>query len=682
MHLDIRDFGRGRHTSINPSLIAAGAARDSLNLLHNEGTSTALLRNAYDRVWATRPANAVTLLAYELVKTDITAVRLTKVGTVLYSFVLAPGTNPTSLLTGLAANFQPSVATVAGLAFVADSGKNYITDGTADHTHELQKAGAQGTATLANRVGTAVGNTAATISYYITDMEPTTGEETPPNAAVTIARLADEGVAITVLTYTGHFTSKRIYRNKAGGTQPYLVTTLTGSTASYNDDSLDTALTTTSTVHTSAGAASIEKPEAAEHAAAFKGRLFLASKNRLWWSKPLEPTQFGNTSSSELEIGKDDGDEITGVVPFRGSFVVFKNFSIWVLNGDSDETTFTIYQAVVGVGCRAPRTIRADGDRRLLFLGNDGIHSFDLSSAVKVSDAVDPDFSDMDFATYADYMCAGLEPGTRQYLCSVTPSGQTTNTETHVVNLDTGAWSRREVAMNVVKPSCYSDTTSRGAIRNTLGAVKLYMGSTDGYLYETDTSTGADGVTSGTKEATVTSSTASTTTATAAAFRTTGNGLTGLSMTLRRAADATYETVTITSATATVITHGSWTGTAPVADDTIYIGAIQATLSLGRITLGDVQRKYWRRLEVGFKKQTATTPLRVGYTLDEDTAPTASREYAMNNNNFARLPIPSVGRSRAIGLSVYLDLIGVSHGFDLISLALELDIFATWGPAR
>lgn len=763
MRIDIKEFGRGRITARNPNQLPLGACRDSLNVLHNEGLDTAFLRNWIDRVWATSPAGgSATLAVHELVKSDDTISLLTKIGTVLYSFALTPATELTSLATGLASGFMSQFATANGLAFIADNAKNYITNGTAAVTHELQKSGPQGTHTLGARTGTAVGNTAATIKYWMTDVEPTTSEETPPSASVSIARLADEGVAITGLTYTGTFTTKRLYRDIAGNTQPYRVITLaasatthraraanvatittaaahslqvgqsvtvsgvggsgynatanvattptttsftysntgdaegttadTGGTvykAGYLDDTLDSALTTVSTVHDDAGSASIEMPGAFDHICFYRGRLFAAnaSSARLRWSNLHEPTQWSNASTAYMDIGLWDGSPITGVIAFRGSLVIFKRRSIWIMNGDVDENTFTFAPVVIGIGCIAPRTIAKDGDRAVYFVGENAVYVFDLTSAAPISSSIRPDIDGI--ATWyspsgwklsrAENFCAGINPRERTYRVSVTPIGATTNTETHVFSINSGAWWREQLAMGQIVPSCYSDTSDVGPIHNTNSIVKLYVGDENGYLCEMDTTSDGDGVTGGTKSATITNYVDATgvITCSAAAFRTTGDGLKYLSVTLRRAADGSHETKQITANAATTITAASTWTTDPVVGDTILIGAMEATLSFGQMDFDNVQKKHWKRIEFGFADMDSTTPYRVGYTLGTDTAPTASTSLTTVTNQ-ARVPV----HRRAVTMGVYLDVIGVAFGLHVLSLAVEVEQYTAQRPTQ
>ena len=689
MRLPVKALGRGRMTSTNQALAPIGSTDDSLNFIHNRGTTTAKLRNALDRVWATRPANAAIFNLFEYVKSDLTKLFLVKQGSVLYSFAdLTPTTTGTSIETGLDSTHIASIANANGFAFIADwQATNYVSNGTSAGTHELQKtAGASGAISGAS-AGTATGNAAGTVQYAYTNVDSVSGAESPPSTAISVTRTADQGVTITnvSLSFTSPWTTVNLYRTKAGGSTMYrVITGLTSGSFAYADTSLDTSLTTVSTVHGSGVVtASIEKPEAARFACFHRGRLFLANlagnlPSRLRWSRPLEPTQFENTTTARMDIGKLDGGEITGLVSFRGALVIFKRNSVWICNGDVDEAGFQFAEVVVGKGCVAPWTIRKDGDRAIYFLSSCGVMSYDLSEARLLSDPIQDDIDGLEYTDRGDFFVAGIDPCERLYLLSVTPTGATTNTKTHALNLDTGAWGRFQWGMGKIVPSTYSDTSTIGPVRNSEGNVKLYLGDLNGYAYESDSATGADGVTSGDTTGTVTSATSTTTTCSAAAFRTTGDTLKGLPLTVRRAADNSYETVEITSNTATVITHGALSGTAIAVGDTIFIGAIQGTLAYNRIDLETGQRKRWSRMEVRFQKQSHSIPLRVGYTLNDDAAPTATTEYGMSNDFFARRRIDR----RATSLAPYFDIIGTSCACELTGLDIEAEVLDARLPVR
>ena len=675
-------FGAGMVTARNPSQLLSGEARDALNVR----MSTPLeckARRPIDRVWATRPNGAApTLAAWQFRTGAGVETRMMKQGSKLYNFSLTPGTAATELKTGLDSDNLPGIASLNGYTFITDwRAANYVSDGTADGTNELQIVAPTGAFTLAS-AGVATGNAADTISYWYTRVDLYSGAESPPSAAVNVVRAADQGATVTnvSLVFTTPWTTINLYREIAGSAQPYRVTTgLVAASFPYADTSLDTSLTTVSTVHSSAGAASIEKPAAAKHACNHRGRLWLANfaasgsntPTRIRWSRPIEPTQFENSTDAQWDGSKNDGaGEVTGLCSFRGALVIFKHSSIWVCNGDQDEDNFTFYPAVTGVGCVASRTIRKEGDTRIIFLSACGVYGFDLARVERLSDPIADDLDDLALSSRADYFCAGIDLCNRQYHLSVSPSGASTNTKTYTLNLDGDVWGRIEWGMNQIVPSCYSDTSDEGPIKNATALVKLYVGDEAGYLYETDsTAAVGDGVTSGTVSATVTARTATTTTASAAAFRTTGDTLKGIPLTVRRAADSTYETVLITSNTATVITHPAFV-TAVVVDDTVYVGAYQTTLSLGRVGgVATTGKKRWVRICAEFEKESALTYLlRLGYTLDGDTAPTAKTEINMSGGFRASFNI----QRRAVGVSPYLDMIGPLLVWQIILIELEV----------
>ncbi len=684
----IDGYGLGRYTNKNSSLVGPGYAVDSLNLLHNRDQNTVKTRNFVTRCYAARPANARHLNAFRLVKSDASVVYLLKIGSVLYAAAnLAPATNPSSILTGMDSTHTASIVDANGLAFIADWGaKNYISNGTSGESHELQSNTNGGTMTFANNA-TVIVNPAGTISYDYTFSDPNTGEESPATGVVgtPMSRSANLGVDVTnvSLTFTAPYTKLNLYRNTAGSAQYYLVAAnLTAADFPYHDNSTDASLTTVSTVHDEFGSPSTMKPAAAKHVAFFRGRVFFASGSFLAWSRVEEPTQFSNASSSNTYIGKFDGGEITGLVPFRGAMLIFKTNSIWVMNGDVDETTFTFQEAVPGKGCVAPWTIRRDGDDRVFFLSAHGVCTYDLNAVSQppISDPIQPDIVALAYASRQDFFCAGIDPTRRQYKLSVSPTGASTNTKTHVINLDTGSWGRDEIAMGQAVPSCYSDVGVNGPLLNSTGQMKLYVGDENGYLYETDTAGLADGPASGDVQGTVTGAADTThTTCSAAAFSTAGDTLKGLGLTVRRAADASYETVAITSNTATAFVHAAWAGAKPVAGDLVFPGAMHATLALGRFDLKTSLLKRWARLFATFQKQTATTPLRVGYTLNDDAAPTSSAEYDQSGGYFAR---HNLGHQRAYSLAPYFDIIGTNFAFELLGLDLEAEILARIRPTR
>lgn len=72
--------------------------------------------------------------------------------------------------------------------------------------------------------------------------------------------------------------------------------------------------------------------------------------SRLYWSDVGLPETWQATSY--IEIGGDDGTEITSLMSFGETILIFKQNSVWVLTG-TDEATFSLYRLDSQMGCEA-----------------------------------------------------------------------------------------------------------------------------------------------------------------------------------------------------------------------------------------------------------------------------------------------------------------------------------------
>lgn len=676
----LETLGRGRFSDRNATQIPDGGARDSLNLLHNVGRIRAKVRRKVNRLWKARPGTPGngTLAQHELVRSDDTSAILTKIGTALYATSHSGGLVLTSILSGMHATHQAAIVTMGNRAIIADRAANYISNATSAETFALQKTAPNGTVAGASG-GVATGNVAASITYWITDIETTTGMECPPSASagkkITVSRSLNQGVNLSGLTYDATYLRKAIYRTTAGDPQPYYVGLVNSPTTTYADTSLDSDLTTTSTVHDEFGVPSIEKPEAARHATVFRSRVVLGDleghRSRIRWSRLYEGTQYENYTWARRDIDPNDGDFITGIVTFKGSLVIFKQRSIHVMNGDVDDKNFAVYPMVRGIGARAARSIVVTDDAIYFLSECAGVYALRTLSdpPARVGAAIDGDTAQLEWPL-ADQFCAGFDICERQYLISATPAGATANTKTHVLNVETGAWGRYEFSTGIVMPKSY------GSIRNADGEVKLHVGDANGYAYEFGTTATADGIGSGTVSGVVTSS-ASTVTATiaTAAFFATDDGLKGLSATLVTAAGL-VETREISSNTGSQVTVSSaWSVT--IVGSTLYIGAIQATLSLNRVDLSYHGQKSITQIEVELEKQTHTTPLQIGYSIDGDTPPTTVHDRTMSRYNTS-VPV----HKTCTGISLYFNILGVDVDFELLRVRMPYRPLGRRLPSR
>lgn len=86
-----------------------------------------------------------------------------------------------------------------------------------------------------------------------------------------------------------------------------------------------------------------------------------------------------------LDVGKNDGDKITGLISFRNSLFIFKRNSIYVLSSTSSPATassrYRIDQYTKNLGCVAPNSIKPVLDD-VLFLSDSGVASLSAASLV------------------------------------------------------------------------------------------------------------------------------------------------------------------------------------------------------------------------------------------------------------------------------------------------------------
>lgn len=80
-----------------------------------------------------------------------------------------------------------------------------------------------------------------------------------------------------------------------------------------------------------------------------------------------------STDAGFIDVGKDDGDVITGIVSLGSVLVVFKNNSTWMLQGSGPEN-FTVRPISQVVGCIASKSI-VKCDQFALFLSELGVYT-------------------------------------------------------------------------------------------------------------------------------------------------------------------------------------------------------------------------------------------------------------------------------------------------------------------
>lgn len=123
-----------------------------------------------------------------------------------------------------------------------------------------------------------------------------------------------------------------------------------------------------------------------------KNRIYAANKNSsiVYFSDAGNPTSF--PANNFIQINTNDGQNITGISELGDNLVIFKDESVWLLNGEplgaGNTTTIgnlQLRQADSDVGCSAFRTIRKVG-QVLFFMHYTGIYYLQNYSVQPVTD--------------------------------------------------------------------------------------------------------------------------------------------------------------------------------------------------------------------------------------------------------------------------------------------------------
>jgi hypothetical protein len=195
----------------------------------------------------------------------------------------------------------------------------------------------------------------------------------------------------------------RIYMTVAGGTDFYLVTEQVDTTTTYDISLSDATLQGNASFPNTSN---YPPPTDCRYIATSKRRLFLAHnstyKSRLYYSESGAPEYFPLTNY--LDISKDDGDVITGIMPFNDYLYVFKGNSTYAVVDPADPSTSTIQEISRHLGCFAPHTLCLGQFQRKTDLGEFtlipgivsytryGIMGFDGSRYHPLSEKVEPIF--------------------------------------------------------------------------------------------------------------------------------------------------------------------------------------------------------------------------------------------------------------------------------------------------
>lgn len=185
-------------------------------------------------------------------------------------------------------------------------------------------------------------------------------------------------------------------------------------------------------------------PSNGKYVVVWKNRLWIANtsagKSRLHYSNEGNPEDWTTVGAAGfIDVDKNDGDEITGIIPMGPVLYVFKKRTVHRLTGH-DPQSFDLQPIVLNRGCVAPRSIVAMGPF-VMYMSDYGIHSINPNGNVDglLSDAVQFDIEDLSESVKGLSAAGKIRD---LYILAYDSNADGKNDTAFVLDVRTGAWSK------------------------------------------------------------------------------------------------------------------------------------------------------------------------------------------------------------------------------------------------
>ena len=116
-------------------------------------------------------------------------------------------------------------------------------------------------------------------------------------------------------------------------------------------------------------------------------------------------------AANGIQVGENDGDQITGIRRAGSGLIIWKNHSIWLLLGNA-VNNFQLVRISENIGCIAPHSI-SEVSGRFYFLAHDGIYSTDGRRPELESFPIQDDIDDINKSKSTDIF--GFSHGNKWY---------------------------------------------------------------------------------------------------------------------------------------------------------------------------------------------------------------------------------------------------------------------------
>ena len=282
-----------------------------------------------------------------------------------------------SVMSGLTAGYPWSWTTLTDFAIGGDGVNKLIKyDGSVCKNLEIV-APVAAPVTVLGAAGSLVG----AYQYCVTFVSAK-GAETNASPSSTIISPSSQQIDVSNIPTGGTDVSKRkLYRSLAGGSLFYLLSTINdNTTTTYTDDTTDANLGTDLVPNTHD-----TPPSDGKFPTVYKEFLFVVDPTyptRLYFSHQSYPEIFYTAEGTGyyMTVGLNDGEDIIGIRPLKGSLYVFKERSTWPVLGDTPDDLRTTNQALtssIGLYHNSMAYVDRGGGEVLAGLSRHGLYAFD-----------------------------------------------------------------------------------------------------------------------------------------------------------------------------------------------------------------------------------------------------------------------------------------------------------------
>lgn len=267
------------------------------------------------------------------------------------------------------------------------------------NSHKVCKVGIAAPTVYATKDSDISGSMAAgNYMYMLKFYNSVYGTESPFGiASAVLAVTASGGIKLDIgaQAVTGGVDIVKIYRTEVGGSSfKYLgQAAYSGSAIEYSDGTNDSGLGLVGDTDCDA------PPSGANYILSALNMIFLAGfssyPNRLYYSRIGFPDYYTDETTGEaryLNVGRAEGDRITGLVYRNGKIYVFKESSIWSVSSPHNPHEVNIDCVNTRFGCLSGDSLAQD-ERFIYFVSAEGVMMLDNDGSVhRMSANIDPFF--------------------------------------------------------------------------------------------------------------------------------------------------------------------------------------------------------------------------------------------------------------------------------------------------